>query len=1193
MRRLFIILAMMALPLMGSAQVFSAINLPTNMCAGTVDTFSFGLGSQYDIVVDTVTSTISRADRAFLPDGVPCNNTCSYSSPITFSNFAPDAVITSVNDIEYVRLNMEHSYIGDIYIGLTCPDNHRVALMKWKNYGSSSCSNNVPSDCLNWDNSYSNTSGGTYFGLPYDEEGYPACDSTVSDNHPGIGWNYCWSNSSGYSYAAQDARIYRNANSSYTSTYHKSVDSSNVAAGTNFYHPDQSFSNLIGCPVNGQWTIEVIDAYSQDNGYIFEWEMSLTSALRPSPCGLVSQTIISEYVQQLNANTFVFSAPNNIATDTVIYLTLRLTNTCGDDIDSLVPITIHANSRDTIYETACDRFTWYNHPFTYSTTALVHLISSYGCDSTVLLNLTINNSTADTITDTIVENELPYILGLDTLPSAGEYTSSYTTVDGCDSTMTFSLTVWPNIADTVDTTLCRHQLPLQYLGNQITTTEAIDTFTFVLQTAHGADSTIYLAINVLPDDDITIADTVVENNLPVTACGITWQQPVDTTLMRTNMYGCDSAIHYSLVVWYNIEQTYDTTVCANQLPMTWHNQTFTEADTMVLNLSTIHGADSTVTLMLATNPVYAESVDTILCDNMLPLVYLDSTITTPQAYIFPLNTVAGCDSTVTLSLTVLPTSDTAIADTVVQNDLPVTACGMTWQHSVDTTLMRSNVYGCDSTVHYSLVVWPNFVLAFDTTVCINQLPLHWKNQTFTEADTMVLNLNTIHGADSTVTLMLATNPVYDVRVDTSLCDNMLPLTYLDTTIMLPEAKLTSYTFHLATIAGCDSIVTLYLTVLPTTDTTIADTVVQNDLPHHFRDTVFTQSGNWQFLTTNAVGCDSTIYYSLHVWANDTIRLDTTVCSNYAPFTWHGATFATAGTTVLNLRNIHDADSIVILHAEVPPAYDTSLAIEICDNQHYFLGTLRLNTSGHYDADLLTTAGCDSVVHLDLTVYPTYSQHIYDTTCRTSAYRFLDSVYRMSGDYTHNLPTVHGCDSLLTLHLALKGIHLQAAAQISPLMPTIENKRVNLRDISHNAIDRLWMVGTLESHQKNIAIDYPEELDSLDATLIAYSDDGCADTLINIIRIDRAVIYAPNAFTPNQADNAYWSLIGEQIATLEVWIYNREGLLVHHYEGIDGSWDGNREGKPCQQGAYVYRANYTTKLHPSRTQTITGTILLIR
>ena len=62
---------------------------------------------------------------------------------------------------------------------------------------------------------------------------------------------------------------------------------------------------------------------------------------------------------------------------------------------------------------------------------------------------------------------------------------------------------------------------------------------------------------------------------------------------------------------------------------------------------------------------------------------------------------------------------------------------------------------------------------------------------------------------------------------------------------------------------------------------------------------------------------------------------------------------------------------------------------------------------------------------------------------------------------------------------------------------------------------------------------------------------------------------------------------------ELYIYNRQGLLVAHIEGENPSWDGTREGTPCSQGAYVWVLYYRTDRETSKLQKLTGTVLLLK
>jgi gliding motility-associated-like protein len=68
---------------------------------------------------------------------------------------------------------------------------------------------------------------------------------------------------------------------------------------------------------------------------------------------------------------------------------------------------------------------------------------------------------------------------------------------------------------------------------------------------------------------------------------------------------------------------------------------------------------------------------------------------------------------------------------------------------------------------------------------------------------------------------------------------------------------------------------------------------------------------------------------------------------------------------------------------------------------------------------------------------------------------------------------------------------------------------------------------------------------------------------------------------------------QRIATLSVDIFDRQGAFVYHWEGTDGFWDGNVDGRPMPQAAYVWRAVYTTTVNPGERYTRIGTVTLVR
>ena len=252
-----------------------------SVCSGSEVELTVGYDFLSALQVDTVGSeqatALSVTDTIFLPDGQPCGNppSCSYISPVTFTSFSPSSTIQSANDILFVRVKIEHSFIGDIWIRLTCPNQQYVSILKKMSGGSSSCSSQIPASEWGWNGS---GSGSAHFGIVIDDDGASnKCDPNDSHNAMGTPWNYCWSNATnqGYQYASGNY-VYNTSSIS-----NSIVDSTNVAAMTNVYHPDGSFANLIGCPMNGTWSLEVMDGYSIDNGWMTEWEIALDPSLLP------------------------------------------------------------------------------------------------------------------------------------------------------------------------------------------------------------------------------------------------------------------------------------------------------------------------------------------------------------------------------------------------------------------------------------------------------------------------------------------------------------------------------------------------------------------------------------------------------------------------------------------------------------------------------------------------------------------------------------------------------------------------------------------------------------------------------------------------------------------------------------------------------------------------------------------------
>lgn len=105
---------------------------------------------------------------------------------------------------------------------------------------------------------------------------------------------------------------------------------------------------------------------------------------------------------------------------------------------------------------------------------------------------------------------------------------------------------------------------------------------------------------------------------------------------------------------------------------------------------------------------------------------------------------------------------------------------------------------------------------------------------------------------------------------------------------------------------------------------------------------------------------------------------------------------------------------------------------------------------------------------------------------------------------------------------------------------------------------------------------------------------CADTTV-WLPVQVNAMWIPNTFTPNLETNnrfTFFTTLG--ITYYEIWIYNRQGLLVYHGDDINQPWDGkDMNGNPCPQGAYVYHYAYSCTQDPERRHIGDGTVTLLR
>ncbi|MEE1251956.1 MAG: T9SS type A sorting domain-containing protein, partial [Bacteroidales bacterium] len=221
-------------------------------------------------------------------------------------------------------------------------------------------------------------------------------------------------------------------------------------------------------------------------------------------------------------------------------------------------------------------------------------------------------------------------------------------------------------------------------------------------------------------------------------------------------------------------------------------------------------------------------------------------------------------------------------------------------------------------------------------------------------------LTSVNGCDSIVTLTLNVNPIFNTELSANICQGQV---YTENGFNVNEAGV--YTQTLQTVNGCDSIVTLTLNVNPTFNTELSANICQGQV-----------------------------------------------------YTENGFNVSEAGTYTQTLTSINGCDSIVSLTLNVNPIFNTELSANICQGQVYTENGFNVSEAGTYTQTHTAANGCDSIVTLVVTTYPTFDTTITATINAGEMYSEFGFNESEAGTYVQNLQTEFGCDSTITLVLSV-------------------------------------------------------------------------------------------------------------------------------------------------------------------------------
>lgn len=753
-------------------------------------------------------------------------------------------------------------------------------------------------------------------------------------------------------------------------------------------------------------------------------------------------------------------------------------------------------------------------------------VSNGACTGSDTIVLTLGTSTSSAANVTICNNSTYTLPSGRVVSAAGTYLDTIPNHNGCDSVITTTVTVssaavdagndaticngdstqlnatggliysWtpttglsnPNIANpkaaptTTTTYTVSSQIPI---GNLITNGDFSQGNTgfssgYTYTTPNTLEGQYYVGTNAQAwnggmascGDHTTGSGNMMMVNGATAANVSIWCQTVNvtpnttyafSTWLMTLSVGNPAALQFSIngVLLGSVFNASPSTCQWQQFYTTWNSGANTTAQICVVNQNTLANANdfalddisfatlctATDTVRITVNQPASSAVNAAICQGQTYTRPNGTSVSTAGTYIDTLQTINGCDSIITTTLTVNPNYAYTVDQTICPHDTYVLPDGSVVSTSGTYTSHLFTSTGCDSIITTNLtIVASPLVASNDTAICLgSSAQLNVTGGLLGYAWTPAGSLNDSTLANPVATPAQTTTYIVTAKVasgnliangDFSNGNIGFSSAYTYTTNLYPEGTYyvgsnpntyhsgfstctdhTTGTGNMMIVNGSGtantSIWCQTINVVPNTDYAFIcwGESVASGSPAQLQ---FSIDGGLigPVFTVSNTPCVWQQFYA--VW-NSGSNTTANICIVNQNTSTGGNDFAIDDISFVGLCTASDTVVVTVNHADTVTVNAT-----VCQGTTYTYPDGTTATSTGTNTSVLTNRfGCDSTITTNLTVNPTALTTVYDTICNGSYFtRPNGAQVNTAGTYTDTLSTTLGCDSIVVNNLTV-------------------------------------------------------------------------------------------------------------------------------------------------------------------------------
>ncbi len=388
-------------------------------------------------------------------------------------------------------------------------------------------------------------------------------------------------------------------------------------------------------------------------------------------------------------------------------------------------------------------------------------------------------------------------------------------------------------------------------------------------------------------------------------------------------------------------------------------------------------------------------IDTLLCNSSW--YNINGQYCDPGLNVFNLSTVSGCDSIVSINLSVLPLVNNAITlefcngDSIVYN-------GVYYAQPEALVFHFDSPNYCDSVLTVNIIERPavynkTYIGCSGSAVLVGNsvytLPGMYTDTLSSSLGCDSVQVTTIQPKFVTINLSRPICPGDFVQIGNQLYTQ--PGSFLDT-VFYPN--------------GCDTIFKYYIYFK--SQSKYATVYICQGESYTIGNSVYSVPGNYSDVFTSVSGCDSIVYttlyfynpiafYNFKIYPGQVIQNGT-------------LSFSSPGTFIDTLASYAGCDSIVTtsIHAYSPVQYQN---IDLCPGQTFTANGQTLTAPAIVCDTFISCYGLDSIYYLTLnTNY--YHTEQWKYICPGETVSVGNSIYNTKGEYYDTIPNPNGCATII-------------------------------------------------------------------------------------------------------------------------------------------------------------------------------------